>query len=115
MIQIENLEKIQQKLEEDLARIMEHMAVREEMQDGPLGVNLDRDDLARNFAKRERQRALHDAEKTQLTQIEKALERLMNGSYGTCASCGEAISPERLEIIPYATLCIRCQQKQEQI
>ncbi|MGB5600514.1 MAG: TraR/DksA C4-type zinc finger protein [Thiothrix litoralis] len=31
-----------------------------------------------------------------------------SGEYGTCATCGEAISPARLDALPYATLCIRC-------
>lgn len=114
MIQVKDFEKIRQKLEADLATIMEHMDERQEKQVGRSGANPDRDDLARNFAMRERQLALHDAEKARLVQIEKALERLVSGTYGTCASCGEAISAERLEIIPYATLCISCQQAQEQ-
>jgi DnaK suppressor protein len=40
---------------------------------------------------------------------------MASGNYGRCAGCGAVILLERLEIIPYATLCIRCQQEQDQI
>jgi DnaK suppressor protein len=41
-----------------------------------------------------------------LVEIEAALGRIDDGTYGTCASCGKPIAVERLEAIPYATLCI---------
>ena len=42
------------------------------------------------------------------TEIERALERLDDGSYGLCADCGGEIAPERLEALPWATQCISC-------
>ena len=42
-----------------------------------------------------------------------ALERLRDGSYGTCAECGEAIGWARLRVIPEATTCVRCQARLE--
>ncbi len=43
------------------------------------------------------------------TQIEEALERLDDGTYGTCQRCGNPINPERLEAFPYVAYCIECQ------
>jgi DnaK suppressor protein len=43
-----------------------------------------------------------------LRDIDAALERLENGTYGVCEVCGEAISPERLAARPAARRCIRC-------
>lgn len=43
-----------------------------------------------------------------LADVEHALEKLADGTYGTCDGCGEAIPEERLEAIPWATLCISC-------
>ena len=43
-----------------------------------------------------------------LADVERAIAKLADGSYGLCDRCGEAISPERLEAIPWAPLCIRC-------
>lgn len=49
-----------------------------------------------------------------LEQIEKALQRIETGGYGTCENCGRQIDPERLEALPYVTLCITCQQRADE-
>lgn len=41
-------------------------------------------------------------------QIRAALQRIEDGSYGTCANCGAPIAPARLKALPTATLCINC-------
>ena len=41
-----------------------------------------------------------------LREIDDALARIEDGSYGTCTVCGEEIPRERLEAVPYATLCV---------
>jgi DnaK suppressor protein len=46
-------------------------------------------------------------------ELYAALNRLKDGSYGTCESCGEDISPKRLAAIPWASNCISCQQSKE--
>ena len=48
-----------------------------------------------------------------LTAIDAALLRIDEGRFGTCRSCGKPIAEERLEAIPYATLCIDCKRKDE--
>ena len=45
------------------------------------------------------------------TQVSAALERIRQGSYGICLECEEEISERRLNAIPWAKLCIRCQEK----
>ncbi|HEU4383773.1 MAG TPA: TraR/DksA C4-type zinc finger protein [Anaeromyxobacteraceae bacterium] len=57
---------------------------------------------------------LRHREKLLLAKIEKALERLEDGSFGICEDCGEAISPKRLAARPMATLCIDCERDKEQ-
>ncbi|MGI9334997.1 MAG: TraR/DksA family transcriptional regulator [Gammaproteobacteria bacterium] len=49
----------------------------------------------------------------ELTELEVALERIEDGRYGQCAVCGEAISPQRLEVQPAAIRCIECQARRE--
>jgi DnaK suppressor protein len=44
-----------------------------------------------------------------LRQIDGALERMDDGSYGICQRCGQPINPERLEAFPYVAYCIDCQ------
>jgi RNA polymerase-binding protein DksA len=48
-----------------------------------------------------------------LSSIEQALQRIENGTFGSCARCGRQIAEERLEAIPYATRCIDCQRVAE--
>ncbi len=47
----------------------------------------------------------------ELQDVEDALRRIDHGTYGKCAECGRLISPERLEVMPAARLCIDCQSK----
>lgn len=53
--------------------------------------------------------ALHRNEQALLDQVERALARMEKGTYGICERCGEPIDYARLEALPYASLCIRCQ------
>jgi DnaK suppressor protein len=43
-----------------------------------------------------------------LSKANRALERIDAGTYGICESCGKAIPVERLEALPYSTLCVEC-------
>jgi DnaK suppressor protein len=45
-----------------------------------------------------------------LRQIWAALDRITDGSYGTCLSCGVEIQPQRLEAVPWASYCTECQE-----
>jgi len=55
--------------------------------------------------------SLNDEAKASVMQIDKALLRIKNGTYGLCVECGEPINQQRLQAIPYAALCIACAQK----
>jgi DnaK suppressor protein len=46
-----------------------------------------------------------------LTQVTHALDRFEEGTYGACEQCKAEIDPARLEALPYATLCLHCQQR----
>jgi DnaK suppressor protein len=56
---------------------------------------------------------LLDREKLLLAKINKALQRITDGSFGLCERCEEPISVKRLEARPVTTLCIRCKEEQE--
>ena len=51
---------------------------------------------------------IEDAALAEISQIEAALKRIAEGSYGVCAQCGDEIAPKRLEAQPTATRCIKC-------
>ncbi len=44
----------------------------------------------------------------EIRQIRAALDRVKQGSFGECVKCGEEISEERLDVVPYAALCRNC-------
>lgn len=46
-----------------------------------------------------------------LREVRNAVERIENGEYGPCQECGEEINPKRLAAVPWAALCLRCQEK----
>ena len=48
-----------------------------------------------------------------LAAIDAALKRIDEGTYGICTNCGRQIAEERLEALPWATLCIDCQRDRE--
>ena len=48
-------------------------------------------------------------------QIRSAMDRIAEGTYGVCLSCEEQISPKRLQAIPWAELCIHCQENADAI
>lgn len=58
--------------------------------------------------------SLLGSEKEALDQIEAAIERIKDGSYGKCEECGVKIPQSRLEAIPYAALCVRCASQREE-
>ena len=59
----------------------------------------------------QRDLALRDRSRIDLSRVEAALRALDDGTYGTCISCGKPIAPERLEAIPWAPMCIDCARK----
>lgn len=56
---------------------------------------------------------LHERDRSVLFQIDRALSKLEDGTYGQCEGCGEDISPNRLKASPFVTLCISCKEEQE--
>ena len=58
--------------------------------------------------------SLLGSEKEALDQIGAAIERIEDGSYGHCETCGREIPRSRLEAIPNAALCVRCASQREE-
>ncbi len=53
-------------------------------------------------------------ERQLLSMVDTALDRIRDGSFGECISCGNEINPKRLEAVPWTRHCIECQEKLEQ-
>jgi len=73
----------------------------------------DQADVGAKTYEREHELAMTHNARELLTQTERALERIDNGTYGTCDSCGEAIGKARLQAFPRAVLCVACKQREE--
>jgi RNA polymerase-binding protein DksA len=63
---------------------------------------------ATHVFEQQRDLALMDHNRQHLAEIDAALARLDDGSYGACTSCHRPIAPERLEALPWTPLCIDC-------
>jgi DnaK suppressor protein len=74
---------------------------------------MDTYDLASEERDREISFLLSDRERAKLQQIDDALERIQEATYGICESCGLEIAEERLRAMPFTRLCHDCQQEQE--
>lgn len=70
-------------------------------------------DFALDSAQDEINSQLAEVESRELASIDGALERMRAGSYGNCETCNKNIPMVRLEALPYAVLCIECQQDAE--
>jgi DnaK suppressor protein len=67
---------------------------------------------AATAAELEQKSALVENLHARLKMVEHALNKLEAGNYGLCDICGKPISPERLEALPYANLCVPCKAGQ---
>lgn len=52
-----------------------------------------------------------DRDSNMLRQIRRALDRIADGSFGVCLHCEEDISPKRVNAVPWAAYCIKCQEQ----
>jgi len=70
-------------------------------------------DVATITLDREIDYTLEENEERVIAAIDGALQRIDDGTYGTCQGCGQPIAAERLEAVPWTTQCIDCKRKEE--
>jgi len=70
-------------------------------------------DLASETFEREKDLALESNIQALLEKVNTALEKLDEGTYGICDACAVEINPNRLEALPWASLCLICQDRLE--
>lgn len=71
-------------------------------------------DFALDSANDEISSQLAEVESRELAQIEVALQKFEDGTYGKCSNCNSNIPLARIEALPYATSCIDCQRQMEE-
>jgi DnaK suppressor protein len=70
-------------------------------------------DEAANIYNKQILLSLNESERIRLQEVDEALDRIANGTYGICEECGEPISLKRLEVRPVAKYCVSCLSKME--
>jgi DnaK suppressor protein len=102
-----NLDVIRQRLMQARAELLARPDARIELARG------DEADFAVMAENKERELWRENDTQERLTQIEKALARLDNGTYGKCLNCGKPIPAERLDALPLTLYDVDCQSKLE--
>ncbi|QWF24707.1 TraR/DksA family transcriptional regulator [Nocardioides sp. LMS-CY] len=83
------------------------------MRDSGDGAGQDQADVGASTFERDHELAVLSSERDKLAQIDRALARIDDGTYGVCESCGNPIGKMRLMAFPRATLCMTCKQREE--
>ena len=83
------------------------------LRDGGDGAGNDQADVGSTTLERDHEMSLANNARDMLEQIERALARIDDGTYGICESCGNAIGKGRLQAFPRATLCVSCKEREE--
>jgi RNA polymerase-binding protein DksA len=77
------------------------------------GAGDDQADAGTKTFEREHELSLANNSRDLLAQVDRALSRLDNGTYGVCENCGQPVGKARLQAFPRATLCVTCKQREE--
>ena len=105
-------------LHSDRERVANALAVQESelaglMRDAGDGAGHDQADMGATSFERDHELTVLNNEREKLAQIDRALARISDGSYGVCESCGNPIGKMRAMAFPRATLCLTCKQREE--
>ena len=112
------LKKLRQQLEAEIAGLVADIreaesAIAERLGDAVGDAGDDQADAGAKTFQREHELALTQNARELLELSERALARMDEGTFGVCASCGQAIGKARLLAFPGATLCVTCKQREE--
>ena len=72
------------------------------------------EDVAVDFLETQQEQSTLVTVQALLTEVQRALERIDKGTYGTCVECGQPIPEKRLEAIPWAARCVKDEERLEQ-
>ena len=105
---------LRQQLLDMKTKLLEEMELESKAErEGNKDEGLDTYDLASEERDREINFILSDRERSKARNIDDALQRIEEGTYGVCDACGLEIAEERLTAMPFTRLCRDCQQEQE--
>ena len=112
------LADVKTELHSERKRLLEEIASAEEgladlIRDSGDGAGDDQADAGSKTFEREHEMSLANNARDMLEQVDHALARIDDGSYGVCENCGKPIGKYRLQAFPRATLCRACKEAEE--
>ena len=112
------LAELRGELEADVVHLREEIRDAEQeivglLRDGGDGAGNDQADVGSTTLERDHEMSLANNARDMLDQLERALSRIEDGTYGICESCGNPIGKGRLQAFPRATLCVSCKEREE--
>ncbi|MFL6002350.1 MAG: TraR/DksA family transcriptional regulator [Nocardioides sp.] len=112
------IKEVLDELHEDRERVTRALHAQEAelvglMRDAGDGAGQDQADMGATSFERDHELTVLNNEREKLAQIDRALARIEDGSYGICESCGNPIGKMRAMAFPRATLCLTCKQREE--
>jgi DnaK suppressor protein len=105
-----NLEAEKKRIKDELAqlKINGFHPMDERREGSPFGK---REEEAAESMELEKRLALENRLNSLLAEVDRALQKMDEGTYGTCDNCQQIIDPARMEALPQAILCLNCRQK----
>ena len=114
---LENYKKNLLKLKQDLSKDIHNMSHNNGEGEGDLDKNAGHvqhmADVATDMYDREFTLGLASNDRELLYEIDGALGRIQEGTYGICVECKKSVPATRLKAVPHASLCLKCQEKLE--
>lgn len=112
------VEEVRAVLLQDRRRLFDEIGIAERgladlLSGGVDGAGNDQADVGSTSLERDAEMSLAANHRELLLQVERALERIVSGTYGSCENCGEPIGKMRLLAFGRATLCMTCKQREE--
>jgi RNA polymerase-binding transcription factor DksA len=112
------IREVLSELHEDRDRVVRTLSGQEAeldklMRDAGDGAGHDQADMGATSFERDQEIIVVQNEREKLAQIDRALARIADGTYGICESCGNPIGKMRAMAFPRATLCMTCKQREE--
>ncbi|MCM8784883.1 MAG: TraR/DksA family transcriptional regulator [Candidatus Omnitrophica bacterium] len=101
-------------LEKEKEKILKNLSyAREVIEKGEKGVPTHIADYGTDEFEKDLEVGLSNSERKILVEIDLAIKKIKEGTYGKCDNCKQPISKERLKALPYARFCIKCQTERE--
>ena len=110
---IRSYDELQSMLEDERARLKQHLGYAQSWANEHMGYGNHMADDATEAFEQAKDLSVRTRLEDTLHEVEDALKKFEQGTYGVCESCGQPIDPARLKALPHAACCLDCQRRLE--